>query len=327
MNRIDERLRRAAILIASLDDATADQLLEQLPAEEAARLRRTVVDLDGVAAGEERQVIGDFLRRPTSPPHPGVEIDASLARRLSQDHPSPQRDESDSATPFRFLHDAQGEQLTPFIAGEHPQTIAVVISHLPDDRAAAVLATLEGELQVEVVQRLIDLDQADPEMVREVERGLQSRMLEQAVTERRRESGLQSMVRILDAARPALRRTIMANVARHDHSLARRLRPQQFEFDDLRGVDDATLAAILAAAGSELARLALAGADEELVARILGPLTPMEAKKMRRMIENLGPVRLSDVGEAQREIARIARQLALEGKIDLPRTDRVVMTS
>ncbi|HQU42558.1 MAG: hypothetical protein B7Z73_06875 [Planctomycetia bacterium 21-64-5] len=318
MSKIDERLRRAAILIASLDDAVADQLLEQLPAEEAARLRRTVVELHGIAPGEERQVIGDFLRRPAAPAHPGVELDAGLARRLSQDHRPAQTDQGDSTKPFRFLHDAHGEKLTPFIAGERPQTIAVVISHLPDDRAAAVLATLEGELQAEVIQRLIDLDQADPEIVREVERGLESRMLEQAVTERRQESGLQSVARILDAARPALRRAIMTNLARHDRPLAQRLRPQRFEFDDLRGVDDATLATILAAAGSELARLALAGADEELVERILGPLTPLEAKKMRRMIENLGPVRLSDVEEAQREVARIACQLALEGRIDLP---------
>lgn len=327
MSKLDERLRRVAILIASLDDATADRLLDQLPAEEAGRVRRTVVELSDVPPIEEQEVLSEFLRKSkhSANVERGVELDPALAQRIGQSvAPAPAKRDG-GEKPFRFLHQAHGEQLAPFIAGEHPQTIAVVISHLPDDRAAAVLASLEGELQAEVIQRLIDLDQADPDILREVERGLESRMLEQVEVERRRETGLESMARILDAARPAVRRAIMGNLAQHDRPLAERLRPQRFEFDDLLRVDEATLATILAAAGSELSRLALAGAREELVERILEPLNPAEAKKMRRMIERQGPMRLGDIEDAQREIARIARELALKGTIELPRSGEVLV--
>lgn len=327
MNKLDEQLKRAAIVIASLDDATADRLLDQLPAEEAAQVRRAVVELSKVAPDEEQAVISEFLKKTPSAAKPqlGVELDPGLADRIRHNVAPSQIKSESEAKPFRFLHQAHGEQLAPFIAGEHPQTIAVVISHLPDDRAAAVLAWLEDDLQADVVQRLIDLDQADPEIIREVERGLELRMLEQVETDRRQETGMDSMARIVSAARPAARRTILSNLVRHDRPLAERLCPRRFKFGDLLTIDDTTLASILAAAGSELSRLALAGAAEELVERILRPLTPVEAKKMRRMIELQGPMRLTDVEDAQREIARIAHELALEGTIDLPQGNEVLV--
>ena len=325
MNKSDDNLRRAAILVLNLDDATAEAVLDQLPENDSARIRRMMVDLDGVNPEEERRTIDEFMRRrPAVPRNSGVELDAGLAQRMEAGAKPAAASDADQNKPFRFLQQASGEKITPFISGEHPQTIAVVVSHLPDDRAAAVLASLDAELQADVIQRLIDLDQADPEVLREVERALESRMLEQAVAEDRRESGMESVTRILEAAKPALRRTIMTNLSRQDRKLAEKLCPQRFDFEDLHGVDDAALATIFAAAGVEVTRLALAGADESLVERLVRPLTPAEAKKMRRMIERLGPVRLSDVEEAQDEVARIARQLALEGTIDLPGGGRVL---
>lgn len=319
MSKKEDALRRAAILVLSLDDATADAVLDQLPENDAALVRRLMVDLDRVDADEERRAIDEFMRRRSLPRREsGVELQLGLANRLAPLTAAAPAAGLADGKPFGFLRTARGERITPMITGEHPQTIAVVVSHLPDDRAAAVLASLDASLQAEVIQRLIDLDQADPEVIREVERALESRMLEQTQADERRETGFASVSRILEAAEPSLRRTIMTNLSRQDRSLAERLRPQRFEFEDLYAVDDATLTTIIAAAGMEISRLALAGADESLLERIIKPLTPPEAKKMRRLIEQLGPIRLSDVEEAQREVARIARQLALEGTIDLP---------
>lgn len=327
MNR-DEQLRRAAIVVLTLDESTADNVLGQLPPEDAARLRRIMVDLERVDGDEERHILGDFLRqRPKARSHhPGVELALSGGASATYDSMPRATPSADENAPFRFLHAARGDKITPFIAGEHPQTIAVVLSHMPDDRAAAVLARLDGNLQADVIRRLIDLDQADPEVVREVELALETRMLEHALAERRHETGLKSVIRILEAAEPALRRGIMSNLARHDRALAERFGPRQIEFDDLRCLDESTLATILATAGVELTRLALAGADAELVDRILAPFTAAEAKKMRRMIERIGPLRLTDVEEAQREVVRIARQLAIEGEIELPAMDGAMAT-
>ncbi|MGH7194128.1 MAG: FliG C-terminal domain-containing protein, partial [Candidatus Saccharimonadales bacterium] len=311
MKTSDANLRRAAILVASLDSPAADRVLEQLPDEDAARVRRMMVELDEIDHHEQQQVIGEFVRsRPTvsAPPRyapstpRGVELEAGLARRLSLDGyaatPAPT-----APQPFRFLHEAQSDAISPVLSGEHPQTIALVVSHLPDERAASLLATLEGELQADVIRRLMSLDQADPDILREVERGLESRLREQSQVDRRRDAGLASIARMLEAAAPSVRRLILANLATHDRRLAGRLRSPSFQFDDLKRLDDEALAAVLAAAEPEVTRLALAGADTALVDRVLSQLQPADARKVRRMIERLGPTRLSDVEEAQAELA------------------------
>lgn len=327
-----DMLRQAAVLVSALDTATADALLDQLSEEDAARVRRLAVELDEIDADEQRAVLDEFRRGRQSTAHrvahhraassgAGVELEAGLARRLSQpDYAdgAPTASGAEEQRPFRFLQAARSEKISPFLTGEHPQTIALVVSHLPDDRAAALLATLDGELQADVLRRLITLDQADPEMLREVERGLESRMLEQALVERRREAGVDSVARILDAAAPSARRQILANLAVCDRALAARLRPRQLEFDDLQRLDDTALAAVLSMVDDEITRLALAGAELALVNRILGRLPAAEARRVRRKIEKLGPTRLSDVEDAQHELARVASDLLLQGKIDYP---------
>ncbi|HEX7450501.1 MAG TPA: FliG C-terminal domain-containing protein [Pirellulales bacterium] len=322
----DHNLRRAAILVASLDGPAADRVLDQLPAEDAARVRRMMVELDEIDQHEQQRVIGEFVRsrpavlaasRPASTLPRGVELDAGLARRLSLEGYAA-KTAGTSPAPFRFLHEAQSDTISPVLSGEHPQTIALVVSHLPDERAASLLATLEGELQADVIRRLMSLDQTDPDILREVERGLESRLLEQTQVERRRDAGLASVARMLEAAAPSVRRAILANLAAHDRRLAGRLRSPSLRFEDLQRLDDEALAAVLAAAEPEVARLALAGAGPALVDRVLSQLQPAEARKVRRMIERLGPTRLSDVEEAQAELARIAHSMVLEGRIDLP---------
>ncbi|HVW37728.1 MAG TPA: FliG C-terminal domain-containing protein [Pirellulales bacterium] len=323
------KLRQAAVLVASLDAHTADKILEQMPEEQAGQVRRMMVELGDVDPQEQQRVIDEFLRHgparetpPVADLSDGVELDPGLARRLEQEsHAAPPRaDKSADEPPFRFLREAHSARITPFLAGEHPQTIALVISHLPPQRAAGVLSTLDGELQADVLRRLSDLDETDPEITREVERGLESKIVEQARSERRRAAGLSAVAGILEAAEASTKRTLLANLARHDRPLAGKLRPQSeaFDFDDLERLDDATLARVFAAAETELTTLALAGASPALVERLLAPLSPAERRQFTRAIENLGPLRLSDVEEAQRQIAELARQLALEGELELP---------
>jgi len=340
-------LRKAAILVASLDGPTADRILDQMSEEQAGQVRRMMVELGEVDPREQRHVIDEFFRQgPARQAAPadkaakakgGVELAGALASLSQGDddsepammnsaavnsaavseaaaHEAPTQDER----PFRFLREAHSARISPFLSGEHPQTIALVVSQLPPRRAAGVLAALDGKLQAEVLRRLTDLDETDPEIVREVERGLESKIIAQVRSERRRAAGLNAAAGILEAAEPEVKRTILSNLARHDRPLAGKLRPEEFEFADLERLDDSTLATIFAAAETELSCLALAGASPALVGRLLEPLSPAERKQFTRAIETLGPMRLSDVEEAQRQIAELARQLALEGEIELP---------
>ena len=131
-------------------------------------------------------------------------------------------------------------------------------------------------MQVEVIRRLVDLDDANPEVLWEVERGLKSRILEEIRDERRRAAGVKAVASILAAANPGVKRDILANLAMHDRNLAGRLvqRKVEFTFNDLIGLDDEMLMTILAACDPEIVILALATAPVSLLDQIAGCSRP-----------------------------------------------------
>jgi flagellar motor switch protein FliG len=219
--------------------------------------------------------------------------------------------------PFRFLRETEYETLTPFLKREHPQTIAVVLSHLPADRASELLAELPPNVQVDVIRRLVDLDEADPRVLREVERGLESWLSQQVQDRRRRAAGLAAVSEILSAASGGTRRNILKNLSRHDRTLAGKLRPDRFLFADLIQLDDAALVAVLRAADPEFIVLALAGARADLVQRITQQLPSEQGRALSKALVHLGPTRLADVEDAQQALADLAVDLDAEGRISL----------
>ena len=158
------------------------------------------------------------------------------------------------------LREAEDEKLARLLAGERPQTIALVLSHLSARQAGGVLARLQPNLQTEVVRRLVDLEETDPAILQEVEQALESRLSQQVPMQRRRVAGLQAMGGILQASESDVRLQILDNLAAHDRALAERLGPPPMEFDDLADLDDATLAEVFRAAEPQWIMPALLGA-------------------------------------------------------------------
>jgi flagellar motor switch protein FliG len=225
------KIRKAAVLVSSLDVAAADALLGQMDDELAARVRRAAVELGDVSEQERREVMNEFLGKPSPrvvDDAGGIELDGQLAHRLATpasgtyEKPSAARGAEESP-PFRFMHEADVSLLLPLIEREHPQTIAVVVAHLPPARAAEVLARLAPESQVEVVRRLIDLEETDPESVREIEQGLESLLSEKLRIVRRRSAGVSAVAAILKAAEGCDRRNLATNLGRLDPRLLGRL--------------------------------------------------------------------------------------------------------
>ena len=222
-------IRKAAILVASLEPAAADALLAQLGPEQAQRVREAAASLDDIDADQRRRVIDEFLRIGPMTPYkepPGIELDGQLPRELTLPRSVPPIEEPakpDNDTPFCFLHEAEEEKLSQLLTGERPQTIALVLSHLPPERAGDVLAHFPASLQVEVVRRLVDLEDTDPEVLREVEQALESRLSRQfavAAPPRRRPGSRRRNPRRL---RRRHQRAILENLVAHDRDLAEQL--------------------------------------------------------------------------------------------------------
>ncbi len=326
MRKKHRNLRKAAILVASLEPEHAQALLEQMSSRQAGAVRHAMTRLAQIDPDEQHDVIEEFFRIgplvPDKQPS-GIELDDRLPAHLAMPAGQAEGEDSDApsahgAPPFRFLHEAPAQSLAPFLEREHPQTIAVVVSHLPSDRAAEILAGLPGDLQIDVARRLVDLDETDPEILREVERGLESWLGQQARGDHRRTAGLAALTNILDAANPRAKQHILANLARNDRQLAARLKvPLQsaLSFAELEHLDPASLTVVLHHAARELIVLALAGAANEFAERVFELFPPEEARGLREALRNLGPTRLSDVEESQQELAELARQLELRGDI------------
>jgi flagellar motor switch protein FliG len=210
--------------------------------------------------------------------------------------------------PFGFLRDAEEEKLSELLGDERPQTVALVLSHLPPERAGAVLSGLAPPLQVEVVRRLVDLENTDPETVREVERALETRLSRQFAIERSRAAaGPETVERILAACPSRVAGHILDNLAMHDQTLADQLGRRRIEFDELARLDDATLSAVFRAAEPQVAQAALLGTSPTLVERIINGMSAERARRLRRKLDCPGPIRLSDVDEAKRQIAALAQ--------------------
>jgi len=341
-DRTDSGIRKAAILVASLDMAGADAILDQLEPEQAARVRRTVVDLGQIDPQEQRRVIDEFRRiGPMVPDRqpPGIELDDRLARKLAarpnrvfsvlspsekpraRDRAAETETGAATAKPFSFLQKAEADKLARTLDGERPQTIALVLSQIPPEQAGCVLAQFSAALQAEVIQRLVELEETDPEILREVEQALQSRLSVHVEPRRRRVAGMKAISDILEASGGGIGARILENLAEHDGTLAERLGPRAIQFQELTELDDASLRAIFQVAEPELTFVALVGASPRLIERIARHLSPDEAATLRHKLDHPGPIRLSDVEDARCRVAETARRLAAEGVVELPQND------
>lgn len=338
MNAAQQGIRKAAILVASLDTRAADAVLDQMPPERAAAVREVIMEMGDIDPAEQKRVIEDFRRSggkvsagsaAPSARHGGVELDEGLARRLGVGTAPRRPTESrhDGPRPFAALLDAEADKLASLLSIERPQTIALVLAHLTPDQSGTVLVRLPAALQAEVVRRLVDLEEADPEILQEVEAALAARLSRQVTMQRRRVAGMQAVSGILESCAGAVGMQILDNLRAHDQTLAERFAPPAIDFDDLADLDDASLVEVFRAAGEELAQLALIGADPRLVNRIIRRLPVEQAAALREAIELPGVIRLSDVEEARAEMAEIARQLAAQGRIRVPRRAALEMAA
>lgn len=375
MNLPNEKLRKAAILIASVDHRTADSLLEQLGPAEAAMVLRQAVELTEIDPRERDAVLAEFAgnskredlpvydepayrygasaydsdryERPSTPqPYsipqgeerlvpehnpPGLDLSSSEVHYLRVPgstfaEPAANLKENEKpATTFHFLQDANPETIAQYLACENPQAIAVVFSHLSPQQASSILEYLPKELQVEVIGRLTELDETNDEIVQEVRECLQTWLTEQSRLHRRRSAGISAVSQILERTEHFSRGELLVRLSKRDQDLANRLgwestsavsatdasnpttAPRMFE--EVMRLGEEALAEIFSSAPREIAILSLAGAEPEATERVLHALAPAAANHIRSSLENLGPTRLSDVDESQRQIVVRASQI------------------
>lgn len=303
-------LRKVAIVVSCLDRESADLLMEQMEPEDAERVRRAVFELDPVAPEEQRRVIDEFLRAGPKPRPRNVSESQVMFSRVSM-QPEPRSSSGGREHVFQSLGELAPEGLAGVLATERPQTIALVLSHLPPELSGKVLVQFPPQVQPEVLRRLVELEETDPEILREIEASLQARLSQAFALPRRRVAGLSAVEGILNASDRNTGSQLYRNLTSHDQQLAAQLQPERLEFDDLERIDYADLQELLDAIESGLLSLALVGASPTLIHRVSAALPASRAAALRHDMNHPAPTRLSDVETARQRIGLIAQKIGV----------------
>lgn len=317
-----EGLTKAAILVLTLSPEQASQVLKSMNAEAVEEVTRELAGLGRVPNELQRAVVEEFYSTAMAM-QSANEGNLDHAKRLLNDALDPataqkvmqQIQTQVQKTPFSFLQRAESENLLTFIQDEHPQTIALIVCHLPHHKASEILIGLPSQKQIEVIKRIANMDQTNPQVIRDVEKGLESRLSNVISQSTEKMGGVPTVAEVLNLADRATEKSIMEGLEVEDPDLVEQIRRLMFVFEDILLVDDRGIQAVLKEVDNEELSLALKTASDELQKKILGNMSERAAALIREDMEFMGPVRVSDVETAQQRIVDIVRRLEEAGEI------------
>jgi flagellar motor switch protein FliG len=222
--------------------------------------------------------------------------------------------------PFDFVRKAETSQVLNYIEGESPQTIALILSYLPASQAAMIMTSLAPDLQVEVTRRIAGMDRTSPDVVKEIERILERKIITMVGQEYSQVGGVGSVVDILNNVDRQTEKTILSALDMETPELAEEIKRRMFLFEDIIYLDDRSVQRFIR--DVDLSRdlpLALKAASDEVKEKIYRNLSSRAVETLKESIEYLGPVRMRDVEEAQQHIVALIRRLEDQGEIIIGR--------
>ncbi len=315
-------LTKAAIILLSVDAMIAGQVLKQLPAEAVEQVTRELAGLGRVPSVLRDRVVEEFYNLTIAAQHMaegGLEyakvllkqtMDAKAAEKMLGQIQTQVR-----KAPFSFLQKAESDNLLTFIQDEHPQTIALIVCHLPHHKASEIVSGLPAQKQVEVIKRVANMEQTNPEVIREVERGLEMRLSNLIGQSMEKAGGVDAVAEILNLVDRGTEKQIMEGLEVEDQDLVEQIRRLMFVFEDILQVDDKGIQSVLKEVDNDELSLALKTASEDLKKKVFGNMSERAAQLIREDMEFMGPVRVSDVESAQQRIVDIVRRLEDSGEI------------
>jgi flagellar motor switch protein FliG len=221
------------------------------------------------------------------------------------------------ATGFASLARANPQQLSQFILGEQPQTVALILANLDASYAAQLLSLLPDDLRVEVLSRMASLDEIVPEVAARVSTVIDQRLKALGATGHKSSGGVRAVAELLNRLDRTVSQAALEAIDAQSPDLATSIRNRMFVFDDLMRVEDSALREIVQRADRKVLPLALKGAAEPLRERFFANMSKRAADMLREEMELVGHVRVRDVEKAHLEIVSVARALEEEGLLVL----------
>ena len=316
--------QKSAILMMLLGEEEASEILKNLSPREVQHLGAAMYSVQGLDQETVNRVLDEFLaiiKEQTSLGlGAGNYIRNVLNKALGEDKAQSVLSRitpSSSDRPIEILDWMDARSISELIIDEHPQIIALVISYLDFGLGADVLMLLPDEIQSDVIGRIATLETVQPEALRELEDVMQRKFKANTTLRATQVGGVKAAARIMNFTKQDMEARIMKELAKGDKLLMQGIQEAMFVFDNLLGSDDKSLQTLMRNVDTEDLVLALKGADEPLREKLFSCMSARAAANLADEMEALGPVRLTEVQEAQKRIINVARRLSDEGSIVL----------
>ncbi len=316
-------LTKAAIVMLLLGEDASTEVFRHLSEDEIERLAKEMAELGQVSAKMSESVLEEFHQTVVASEFV-TRGDIGYARRILEKTLGAEAARRildrvmrsfQSTAGFKSLTAVDPEQLSKFILGEHPQTIALILAHLNSASAAQLITLLPDELRADVLTRMASLDDISPDVVRRISTVIEQRLKTLGGPSREQHGGVRAVAELFNRLERTVSGPVLEAIETDRPELAVSIRNLMFVFDDLLHVDDNGMREIVQRADKKALTVALKGASEEIRSRFFGNMSKRAAEMLKEEMEVLGAVRLRDVEKAQQDIVSIARKLEEEGVI------------
>ena len=314
--------KKAAILLLAIDQEAASTILKQMEGKAIEEVTREMAAIGQIPSTVRDSVLEEFygLALATNWAREGG---LEYARSLLEDTLDPtdanriiqQISAQFRKSPFSFLQKVETQNLLTFIQEEHPQTIALIVSHLGFHKSSEILGGLPGPKQIEVVKRVANMEQTNPEVISEVERGLEARLSSVLSQSFEKIGGIETVAEMLNLVDRTTEKSILEGLEAEDPNLVEQIRRLMFVFEDVLHVNDKGIQSVLKEIDKEELAMGLKTASDELKELIFRNMSDRASQLIQEEMEFMGPVRVSDVEAAQQRIVDVVRRLEDAGEI------------
>lgn len=319
-------IQKAAILLIALGPEKSSLIFKHLKEEEIEDLTLEIANTKSVTPQVKEKVINEFYEVCLAQQYiaeGGIGYAKELLEKaLGADKAMDvigKLTASLQVKPFEFVKKTDASQLLNFIQDEHPQTIALILSYLSAGQAATILGALMPEKQAEVARRIATMDRTSPDVIKEVERVLESKLSSLVNQDYTIIGGVDAVVDILNTVDRGTEKHIMETLEVEEPELADEIRKKMFVFEDILLLDDRAIQRVLRDVDNNDLAIACKGSTEEVQNAIFSNMSKRLAEMIKEDMEFMGPIRMKDVEEAQQKIVNIIRKLEDSAEIVISR--------
>ena len=318
------RVDKAAILLLSLGESDAAQVLRHMGPKEVQRVGVAMAQMRNVHREQVEQVMSEFVEIVGDQTSLGVGSDSYIRKMLTsalgEDKANGLIDRillGGNTSGLDSLKWMEPRAVADVIRYEHPQIQAIVVAYLDPDQAGEVLGHFDHKVRLDIILRVSSLNTVQPAALKELNQILEKQFSGNSNASRTTLGGIKRAADIMNFLDSSIEGQLMDSIREVDEDLSGQIEDLMFVFNNLADVDDRGIQALLREVSSDVLVLALKGSDEGVKEKIFKNMSKRAAELLRDDLEAKGPVRVSDVETAQKEILTIARRMAEAGEIVL----------